>query len=248
MLTGMRSLIADRRADSHTLIDVPGLESPVRVRIDRRARRVSLRIDAQARAAVALAPPGTSTRAITRFCRQHAAWLAARLARLAPSVSLQPGAEVPVFGAPHRLVHIGPRGRPVTLAEGEIRVAGPAAHVTRRAVDGLKRHARTWLADRSADHAARLDVAVGAVSVRQARTRWGSCAPGGRLSFNWRLVFAPDWVADYVAAHEVAHIVHPHHGPAFWQAVGELHDAVAPARAWLNAHGAGLFRYAPDAG
>lgn len=237
-----------RRASPTDPIDLPGLPRPVRVRHDRRARRISLRIDKQERDAVALAPPGTSRRAIEAFCRDQIAWLTARLARLDPPVDLIAGTVVPVFGQDHRIVHIGPRGRPIELAHAEIRITGPAEHVQRRAVDGLRRHARAWLAARARVHAARLGHSINAVSVRQARTRWGSCAPDGRLSFNWRLVFAPDWVADYVAAHEVAHIPHPHHGPEFWAAVAELHDRVAPARAWLNAHGAGLFRYAPGLG
>lgn len=229
-------------------IALPGLALPIAIRRDRRARRVTLRIDNQARAAIALAPPGTPRRRIERFCRDQHAWIAARLARLNPPIALAPGDRVPVFGIEHAIVHVGPRGRPMELAEREIRAAGPLDHVPRRVVDGLRRHARDWLTERAEHYAGRLEAGPISVSVRQARTRWGSCAPGGRISFNWRLVFAPDWVADYVAAHEAAHLRHADHSPAFWHTVAALHDGVAPARAWLNAHGAGLYRYAPGLG
>ncbi|MFO1112653.1 MAG: M48 family metallopeptidase [Rhodospirillales bacterium] len=113
------------------------------------------------------------------------------------------------------------------------------------------RASRRWLRDearraieaRTAAKAALLPRLPAAVSLRDTRSRWGSCSTQGRLSFSWRLILAPLPVLDYVVAHELAHLRHHGHGPAFWAAVDELSDQVRPARAWLRRHGSTLFRY-----
>jgi len=84
---------------------------------------------------------------------------------------------------------------------------------------------------------------VGKISVRNQRSRWGSCAPSGNLSFNWRLILTPDWVLDYVVAHEVAHLAVPNHSGAFWHTVDQLTSHADNGRAWLRCNGDRLFRY-----
>jgi hypothetical protein len=91
--------------------------------------------------------------------------------------------------------------------------------------------------------AAALGRTVTRITIRDQKSRWGSCAPGGRLSFNWRLVLAPEWVMDYVVAHEVAHIVEPNHSPAFWAVVDRLNADPRAGRAWLRSQGMDLHRY-----
>ena len=104
----------------------------------------------------------------------------------------------------------------------------------------LKRTARDALEVRARDFAGRLDAEFHGLGVRDARTRWGSCSAAGRLSFSWRLIMAPDWVLDYVVAHEVAHLVELNHGPRFWRLVDELGPDRSRAQAWLKANGARL--------
>ena len=83
----------------------------------------------------------------------------------------------------------------------------------------------------------------GRVTVRDTRSRWGSCSASGQLSFSWRLILAPEWILDYVVAHEVAHLAEMNHGPAFWRLVETLIGDPKPARSWLKRHGPGLHRY-----
>lgn len=85
--------------------------------------------------------------------------------------------------------------------------------------------------------AAGLGREVTRVSVRDGRSRWGSCTPPGRLSFSWRLLLAPEAVLDYVVVHEVCHLVRPDHSPAFWRLVEDLRPGHATARHWLREHG-----------
>ena len=85
------------------------------------------------------------------------------------------------------------------------------------------------------------------VVVRDQTSRWGSCSTARVLSFSWRLIFAPPFVLDYVAAHEVAHLKEMNHGPRFWALVRKTNPRMDEARRWLKRHGAELHRYClPD--
>jgi predicted metal-dependent hydrolase len=90
--------------------------------------------------------------------------------------------------------------------------------------------------------AERLGRTITGLSVRDTRSRWGSCTPDGKLSFCWRLILTPDWVLDYVVAHEVAHLAHLNHGPKFWHTVKSLGVKPEQARAWLDVHAERLQR------
>jgi predicted metal-dependent hydrolase len=88
--------------------------------------------------------------------------------------------------------------------------------------------------------AAKLGLEVARVSVRDQRTRWGSCGRNGRICLNWRLVLMPDWVRDYVIVHELMHLRRMDHSPRFWRYVAEAYPRWREARAWLRANGAAL--------
>jgi predicted metal-dependent hydrolase len=122
-------------------------------------------------------------------------------------------------------------------------VAGEAPHVSRRVRDYLKREAKRELEAVSRRYAAELGVKVVRVSVRDQASRWGSCSTTGVLSYSWRLILAPPFVLDYLAAHEVAHLVEMNHSRAFWRVVGRICPNMARAKAWLDAHGTDLHRY-----
>ncbi len=218
--------------------------APVAIRVNPRARRVALRIDAAARQVELVLPRGLALAHGLEFLDAQRGWIAARLAALPVSVPFADGAVVPILGVPHvirREVSAG--APPVAIAGGEIRVKGDRAHLARRVKDHLTQLAARELARRSRDFAARIDRRIARVAVRDTKSRWGSCAATGALSFSWRLVMAPVPVIDYVVAHEVAHLVEMNHGPRFWRLVATLvPDTVAP-RAWLKRHRDRLFSY-----
>jgi len=126
-------------------------------------------------------------------------------------------------------------------------VAGEPAQFSRRLGAWLRHRAREELVARVAVHAARLGHAPARLVLRDPISRWGSCSARGTLSFSWRLILAPPEVLDYVAAHEVAHLAMPHHGPRFWAVVRNLVPDVAGPRAWLGRSGPELYRYGPAA-
>jgi predicted metal-dependent hydrolase len=122
-------------------------------------------------------------------------------------------------------------------------VAGHAPHLHRRVSDFLRREAKHELEAASRRHARELGLDVRRVNVRDQSSRWGSCSSTAVLSFSWRLILAPSYVLDYLAAHEVAHLVEMNHSARFWRVVNRLIPGHERAKAWLDAHGADLHRY-----
>jgi len=220
-----------------------GLALPVEVRVSARAKRLSLRVDPRSGMAVAVVPPHVDDAEVTRFVTRHTRWLEDRLAAVPPGLPFADGAVLPVLGIDHVVRHLPDQRQPVLRIDGELRVGGRAEHLARRVRDHLMTEARRELTERCHAKAAVLGVNVAGITLRDTRSRWGSCSPTGRLNFNWRLILAPEPVLDYVAAHEVAHLREMNHSPRFWALVARLEPLYSDARAWLKAHGAGLHRY-----
>jgi predicted metal-dependent hydrolase len=217
---------------------------PVRWRRSTRARRVSLRIDAKAGEVVVTLPPRAGRRAGMALLTAHAAWVMDKLAALAPPVVLAPGAELVLGGVPHWVRHVPEAhgGAWLVPAERAILVTGAAEFLARRVLDFLRAEAGRRIRRLAALHGATLGVQPRAIRLKDTRSRWGSCAPDGTLAFSWRLVMAPDWVLDYVVAHEIAHLRELNHSPRFWLEVARLTPHRAAAVAWLKQNGPVLLR------
>ena len=220
------------------------LGAPLAIRVSQRARRVGLRIDAAERRIELVLPDGVPPEFGLRFLRDKRGWITNRLDALPRPVPFTEGAVVPVLGVPHRIRRSLDRAAPpVTIADGEIRVRGEPAHVPRRVRYHLATLARDELAQRARPLAAQIGRKIVRVTVRDTKTRWGSCSSTGNLSFSWRLIFAPEEVVDYVVAHEVAHLAEMNHGPRFWRLVDSLAPGHARQRRWLDRHRAELLSY-----
>jgi predicted metal-dependent hydrolase len=226
----------------------------VQLRRHRQARRYTLRIQSATREVVLTIPPRGTLKEAREFAQKHGGWIAARLDRLPKAAPFADGILVPLRGAPHRIVHRrGVRGTVWTETDpdGErlLCVAGKAPHIDRRISDFLRREAGRDLEAASLRCASELGVRIKRVAVRDQSSRWGSCSTTGALSFSWRLILAPSLVLDYLAAHEVAHLVEMNHSPRFWRLVQRLCPDHERAKAWLDGHGPDLHRYGlPDAG
>jgi predicted metal-dependent hydrolase len=220
----------------------------VRLRRHRQARRYTLRIDAPTREVVLTMPPRGSVREAKEFAQKHGGWIAARLKRLPEATPFAHGVEVPLRGEPHRIVHRrGERGTVWIETDGSgqrlLCVAGEPPHVDRRISDFLKREAQRDLDAASRGYAAQIGVSIKRICVRDQSSRWGSCSNTGVLSFSWRLILAPPFVLDYLAAHEVSHLVELNHSPRFWRLVKRLYPQLERAKVWLDANGTDLHRY-----
>lgn len=223
-------------------IEMAGREVPLRFRANASARRIILRIDSGTDGVVLTMPKWAGERDAMELLAAREDWVLTRLDALPARIIFADGAAVPVFGAPHIIRHTPERPGGVVRDEGEIRVSGRIEHLPRRLGDWLHSEARTEITARAHPLAARVGKRIGRITVRDTSSRWGSCSAAGNLSFSWRLVMAPDWIMDYVVAHEVAHLRHANHGPDFWGLVDDLGVDAKLARRWLNANAQRLQR------
>ncbi len=224
------------------LIEVEGLA--VRLRVNPRSRRIALRLDRSRREVIASAPDTRGLAAAARFARSRADWIRSRLEAAPAPCRLAPGLELTLFDRPCRLDSGTGRTRLVDGAGGAlvIQAAGEPEAYARAVVRILKREALSGFRDLSRRHCERLGAPLPTVAVTDTRSRWGSCSPGRAgappsVRYVWRLALAPSPVADYVAAHECAHILQPNHGPAFWALVRDLVGDPSPHREWLRREG-----------
>ena len=239
------------------LIEVAGAR--VRLKVSPRASRVSLRIDQTKREVIASAPSQRRLHEAVAFAGQRAHWIAAHIQALPRPTTVAPGERLDVFGQPHRLEAAESRLKAGFYEDEDghavLRAFGEGEAFARSVVRLLKRHALEVLAERTAVHAAALGRPAPKVAVADAKGRWGSCRPArppgrgakgdcGSIRYSWRLVLAPFEVADYVAAHECAHLLEANHGPKFWAHVRVLYGQEKSPRAWLRQHGARLHAFA----
>lgn len=218
----------------------------VAVRVSQRARNYRLSLP-HVGGPVLTVPRYGNWREAESFLNRQLDWLAARMKRAAKPVTFRAGVSIPVRGIQHRIVATGAiRGRVEAYEEdGQafLAVPGEPEHRARRLTDWLKAEAQRDLKRRVAVHARRLEVEVKSISLRSQTTRWGSCSTSGRLNFNWRLVMAPPYVLDYVAAHEVAHLIEMNHSEKFWDTVRQTLPTMERGHVWLKDHGRQLMVY-----
>jgi predicted metal-dependent hydrolase len=204
-----------------------------------RARRLSLRVSGIDGRVTVSYPAHASERQAMAFAIEKADWIRGQLSRRPEVVRVASGVRLPVEG---RLLTLAPSpGRGVRIEED--RLLAPEGRAGAAVGAFLKALARDRLAAASDRHAAALGRGFGRLTLRDTRSRWGSCSAAGDLMYSWRLVMAPPEVLDYVAAHEVAHLAHMHHGPAFWAEVRRLYGDHRAARGWLRREGGALHRF-----
>jgi predicted metal-dependent hydrolase len=207
-----------------------------------RARRLSLRVSQLDGRVTLTLPRGMRRQDAIAFAREKEGWLRQHLARRPDDIRPKPGGSLPFEGILHLLVAGPVRAPRLGLGVIELPQSGVEKSAARLAAF-LRHKARDRLSEATERHADRLGRAPAGLTLRDTRSRWGSCSPEGRLMFSWRLIMAPPEVLDYVAAHEVAHLAHMNHSPAFWAEVAGLFPGYQVPRHWLKKHGASLHRY-----
>ncbi|MEM9967090.1 MAG: SprT family zinc-dependent metalloprotease [Pseudomonadota bacterium] len=214
---------------------------PVFSRRSGRAKRISLRISQLDGRVTLTLPPHLSQCQARSFAHSKVDWIKKHLAARNPDVFVQCGTQVPVLGQSMRIV--AGQGKQISVRGAEIVVPGAEEDVAARVQAYLKHLARDRLAKASDDYASQLGKSYTRLTLRDTRSRWGSCSSSGALMFSWRLIMAPPEVMAYVAAHEVAHLSEMNHSSAFWSKVEQLYGPYHSERTWLREHGATLHRY-----
>jgi predicted metal-dependent hydrolase len=223
----------------------------VTLKVHRRARRVSLRLDRTKREVVATAPSPRRLAEAAAFARERAQWIVERLAELPEARPLKPGMRLRISGEPVRLARGEGRARWIEGEDGQparIEAMGDGEGYARAVMLIIKKRASTVLTRRTAVYCRRLNVPMPTVTIMDAKARWGSCRPGtrtkpGSIRYSWRLALAPYEVADYVAAHECAHLRELNHSARFWAHVRNLVGDETPHREWLRLEGARLHAF-----
>jgi predicted metal-dependent hydrolase len=201
-------------------VDIGGRAVEIPVRVSRRARKLSIHVDALRNVEIVV-PLRTSQDEIDRLLFEHRAWLERELAK------------------PPKTFHLGLQRDDVVWIGG---LALPAPALL--SLDQWYREqARTEVARAVEREAQRLDVTYTRITVRDQLTRWGSCSKAGALSFNWRLILAPQAILQYVVIHELCHRIRHDHSAEFWAAVAAARPTYVEEQAWLAEHGPELLAY-----
>jgi len=229
-------------------VDLDGRAVPVALRRNGQARRLIIRLkpgrgNGEADGISVTLPPGAKETDAIRFVEEKKGWVLATLDSLTPKIPFDDGTVIPFLGNDYPIRRVSGKRGGVWIEDGEICVSGRPEHVPRRVRDWIKREAKRMIASKVKDKAGILGVRVGRITLRDTRSRWGSCASTGNLSFSWCLALAPEFVLDYVVAHEVAHLVEHNHGPGFWALVDSLTERAKEGRRWLRRSGETLHRY-----
>ena len=225
---------------------LPELAEFVEVRRSERAKKLALRLDTKKRAFTLVVPKRISMRQAYDFAIEHEEWMEKKLAELPAEIPLANGTIVPIFGTPHEIkVSYNSEARRTDIkAEGGVLfVRTNKEDPSGRIIRFLKAMAKDELTILSQDKAAKIGKTIQSVSVRDTKTRWGSCSADGNLSFSWRLIFAPYDSFDYVVAHEVAHLEHLNHGKDFWKLCDQLSENYKDGHSWMKKNSYELMRY-----
>lgn len=191
------------------------------MRVSRRARKLTIHVDAHHHIEIVV-PPRTTQNEIDALLFEHRAWLERQLAK------------------PPKHFHLG------LQRDDVVWIGGLALHTPNvPSLDAWYREQAREEITRVVEHEAKkLGVTYTRLSIRDQRTRWGSCTRAGALSFNWRLILAPSAVLSYVVVHELCHRIRHDHSPEFWALVEQVRPTYREERAWLHEHGPELLAYA----
>ena len=232
------------KAKSQVLFPFRDADDPrIIYRLSTRARRISLKVNTADREVSVIVPGERALAKARKFAREQHDWIAVQLEGLPPPQPFMPGGHVLLRGELYQLVSPQGRGRPKINHERKvINVPSPDAQSFAGRVRRLLiREAREELEAASHFYADKLGKRIGKISVRDTSSRWGSCITkkdGGHISYSWRLISAPPFVLDYVAAHECAHMIEANHSQAFWDVCASINDDVKRAKKWLRKNGA----------
>ncbi|MCK5374232.1 MAG: M48 family metallopeptidase [Alphaproteobacteria bacterium] len=218
----------------------------VTVKRSKRARHVALRLDPVERVINLIVPRHMPLNKAYRFAQDHEDWVKKTLGKLPETIPFTHDTILPVFGDKVRLdIAIDPTLKRTTLKQCDDALyiktyqQDPANRITMH----LKKIARAGLADIVSDKASGIGKSVKSVTIRDTKSRWGSCSQDANMSFSWRLIFAPYSAIDYVVAHEVSHLIHMDHSPAFWEVCKSLSCDYKNGKRWMKENGNSLMCY-----
>lgn len=216
---------------------------PLVIKRHRSAKRICLRYNPTDHAISLTLPRHTRVHDGLTFLTQKSEWLIDTLLDMPTKKRIKPGVVIPVLGRRVRMKHDPKQRAPYKLQRNTLIISGAREDFQKRATDALRKIAKQEIAEMAQKMAKKLGKRINRITVRDTRSRWGSCSSTGNLSFSWRLIFAPTEVLEYVVAHEAAHLRYMNHSDKFWNMVDYLCPDYEVAREWLKLHGKELYRF-----
>ena len=214
---------------------------PLKVIKSPRAKRLTLRIDNKERIPVLSIPPRCTQKQAIAFVNLHQEWIIAGLNKLPKTEKFTSGQTINLFGKEIIIQHAPEKRWGARIEKGILYVSGESEFTHRRVKDFIKKEAQKKFYKQSQKLASKIGCVVNDVVIKDTKSRWGSCSSLNNINYCWRLALAPQYVIDYIIAHEVSHLAHQDHSYAFWECVENLCPNYEEGQNWLKEHGKELY-------
>lgn len=215
-------------------------------RVSARAKRLSLKVNFATGRIELVIPKRTPKYLIERFLVSNKGWVAEKQKELPQKIPFENNAVVPLFGRDTTILinmNTDIKRTKAALNDSTLDIETNLDDPSQRIQRYLKKQALERYDELATPKAAHISREIEHISIRDTKSRWGSCSQDGRISLSWRLIFAPYEAMDYVIAHEVAHLKHMDHSPAFWKTCEELCLDYKTGKSWMKDNGHTLMRY-----
>ena len=215
-------------------------------RISEKAKRLALRVNYTSGRIELVIPRRMPNKLVERFLYQNQDWIEDKQKTIPTTVPFSCGTKIPLFGSDTLIrsnVDTSLKRTKVSLNDDVLLITTYLEDPSQRIQRFLKKESLARFEVLAHEKAAHIDRGIQSISIRDTKSRWGSCSHDGRLSLSWRLIFAPVSAMDYVIAHEVSHLKHMDHSPSFWKTCEKLSLDYEKGKFWMKEHGYTLMRY-----
>ncbi len=206
------------------------------------AKKITLRIDEKERVPLLTIPTKCSQHQAINFLKANYNWIINTLAKLPPQTKFHNGDNLSFFGKNYTILH-SPEQKGSFFEKDFIKISGKTEFLHRRTVDFLKKQTLIKLTDMSIQKASLLGCKINSITIKDTKSRWGSCSTLGNINYNWRICMAPTEIINYLVCHETTHLKHPNHSSSFWQTLESICPNYKECRNWLKINGKNLYKY-----
>ncbi len=216
---------------------------PIKIIRSNKSRCLKLRVDNMDQCVKITAPIHSTLRDIYAFAVNHNEWIRKRIEELPLPIFFRDGTELNIFGK-SRKIRSCPEARRGVWDDGEfINVSGFPENIGKRVEAFLKEEAKRDISEKARNFASQIDKKISRISIKETKSRWGSCSTKANLNFSWRIIFAPAEIYEYVIAHEVSHLKEHNHSAKFWKQVEAFVPNYKECDKWLRNNGKKLYRF-----
>ncbi|MDA9976130.1 M48 family metallopeptidase [Alphaproteobacteria bacterium] len=227
----------------------PTFDKDLSIEVVRTKRRKTASIKVIDGVVQAIVPEQLSDARVEGIIQKRTPWIRKKLREQSQAVTPKPkeyvsGENFTYLGRNYRLKVLLGENQQVKLKGGYLEVGlskKPRDEDIRKAlVEWFEKQALKRLTEKTKRYSAIMGVSPNSISVRDYKSRWGSCSSSGEISYNWRIIIAPHHIVDYVVVHELCHLKHPNHSPTYWKSVKREIADYDVRRKWLKVHGTEL--------